>query len=254
MQFKFDENKEINAQFVRYKELLERNLSLGNEFTAQERSEYLQMALPSKYKNLLFDYHTLNPEAPFTYTSIKGLITERWERARVIEKEEKERRKEKEKKKEDNSEKALLSHNNKSAPKKKPEGKEKQKEGGKEETVCYNCKKKGHTVFRCRNDLTPEGIEAINKMKRQLREKKKGEKKEEGGKKEGEKKKEREVTCIAIPSLSFGDDGELGIDSEIFATPVFTKVATPVRVQRPSIELRGATASALPQKIGRAHV
>lgn len=77
MQFKFDESKEINAQFMRYEELLERNIALGNEFSLRERAEYLQIALPSKYKSLLFDYHTLNPLQDLTYTFIKSLITER---------------------------------------------------------------------------------------------------------------------------------------------------------------------------------
>jgi len=229
MQFKFDEAKEINAQFMRYEELLERNIALGNEFSLRERAEYLQIALPSKYKSLLFDYHTLHPLQDLTYTFIKGLITERWERAKVIEKEERKEKEKKERdkkkgehpKKEGNSEKALLSQpppNQKKREKGKQKGGEEQKD-----KICHNCKKKGHTVFRCTDDLTPEGIAAINQFKKQIREKE-GEKKKPAEAHKGKGKKEREVTCFAIPSLSSGDEGELGLDSEIFAFSTAAKM------------------------------
>ena len=37
--------------------------------------------------------------------------------------------------------------------------------------VCANSKRKGHTVSYCRDELTPEGVEALNLFKRQQREK-----------------------------------------------------------------------------------
>ena len=62
---------------------------LGNTINLEDKVDLLIISLPKRYQDLIHDYTTLHPGTPLTYESIKGIVIERWGKARIVEKEEK---------------------------------------------------------------------------------------------------------------------------------------------------------------------
>ena len=170
--FRFDEiNRDINAQFVRYEEVMDKCVELGIVIADNaDKYEYLYMALPQTYKGFLSTYQQVQKEETLTYLVAKKLVINRWERDNVERDMEKkgrqpyhqshqQDRRGGEKKEKPQQEKALMVQEN---PPQKKVNFESQKK-----FVCENCKKEGHWASQCKEPLTPAGIASINKWRQE---------------------------------------------------------------------------------------
>jgi hypothetical protein len=101
----------------------------------KEKADCLMIALPQRYKDLLYDYTTIHFGTDLTYTFIKKKVIERWERYKTVEEREKKEKKKKEKSILNNLAlygKPFKPHQSKKKPSPKPEKKveRSEKKGG----------------------------------------------------------------------------------------------------------------------------
>jgi len=166
--FKFDEaDRDINAQFVRYEELIDKCVELGVTIEEdQNKADYFCMSLPLPYRDLISTYISLHNLPYLPYLEAKPLIVEKWERDAVNKDDRRARKLAKEEKEEEGrQEKALVSKPATTQPTSSKEEKNANGGGGAQELICFNCEQRGHYAHDCLSLLTPAGINAINEYR-----------------------------------------------------------------------------------------
>jgi len=183
MEFKFNERKDMQEEFIRFDTFCHRVTDNGGTLTAEEKKTFLLIALPHNYKVFISDHTAHSNVKNMDYPYIRKLCIDNYLRQKEWVTDER-KGKEREAEKTNTGEKAMLGNdsqerrkNNNDKNKKKDKKKDKNnnnKESNDNKTpfkrVCYNCEGE-HNWFDCKKPITAKAMNKAREMSEKYKQK-----------------------------------------------------------------------------------